>query len=448
MKFDFEWQDAPGVRDPVLAATWARLTLSVDGCLATEAIDLRSSSRRTGVYGSVFPLAEWLVENWWQILYEPSLSSPLPPGRDASPWMRAWVQRHNLLLARDGGALPDLTIVRDGGDIVLQLTPDPASASYARVRFVGKGTFREPPEEFEGAAASFVEAVLARLEEQLSDSELVRDLREAWGAIRSSDAEERELCRSLALMGVDPYDAEEATDSLISLVERSLRKLPESLRTDLLEGADSRSFEANLSWVEEERVGLRADARGASFPTIEPVSAPTAHETGYLTAQRLRSTLLGIPDDQLLPDLVSPFTDRLGWIAGCSKPGVSRAHLDGRDPLDGIVGLDDATSSIVLIKSGSRSPAAERFRLARAAFFPATGNLGVQARLLTKSAAYPQRAARAFAAELLAPAAALAKRVSGRLNDQDLDELAAEFEVSPLLIEHQVENHGLGYVGV
>ena len=58
----------------------------------------------------------------------------------------------------------------------------------------------------------------------------------------------------------------------------------------------------------------------------------------------------------------------------------------------------------------------------------------------------PQRAARAFAAELLAPAAALERRVSGWVNDHDVEQLADEFLVSPQVICHQVENHGLGYV--
>jgi hypothetical protein len=84
--------------------------------------------------------------------------------------------------------------------------------------------------------------------------------------------------------------------------------------------------------------------------------------------------------------------------------------------------------------------------LARAAFFCVTGALGSNARLLTSSVTPPQRAARAFAAELLAPAAALAKRVSGRLNDEDVEDLAAEFAVNPQVLLHQVENHGLGYV--
>ena len=103
MRFEFEWQPAPGVRDDVLAATWARLSLSVGDLYASEAIDLRSDSRRTGIYGSLFPLVEWLVEHWWHLLHEPSPRFPMPGGRAAPPLMRSWVQRHNLLAARDGG---------------------------------------------------------------------------------------------------------------------------------------------------------------------------------------------------------------------------------------------------------------------------------------------------------------------------------------------------------
>jgi len=34
----------------------------------------------------------------------------------------------------------------------------------------------------------------------------------------------------------------------------------------------------------------------------------------------------------------------------------------------------------------------------------------------------------------------------GRLNDEEVENLAAEFSLSPQVILHQVENHGLGYV--
>lgn len=63
IEFRVEWQDAPGVRDPVLARTWCRLTVDVDGQLVSRAIDHRSESLRDGIYGSVLPLCSWMVEN-------------------------------------------------------------------------------------------------------------------------------------------------------------------------------------------------------------------------------------------------------------------------------------------------------------------------------------------------------------------------------------------------
>ena len=214
--------------------------------------------------------------------------------------MRNWVQRHNLLAARDGGALPDLTVARDGEDVLIQWEPDPVSTRPTRVRFVGQGRSRVTPAEFERSAGSFVEAVLARLEEELRDDEEVAQLAEAWHAIRSADATEAELCQALAVMGVAPYDPDEATDPLIETVERSIRVLSDELRADLFEGSDPQSLADNLNWVERERAGLRSAINGAGFPTIGPVTASTAHEIGYVAARRVRSELLDASGDASL----------------------------------------------------------------------------------------------------------------------------------------------------
>jgi len=447
VRFEFEWQEAPGVQDKVLAATWARLSLKVDGLCASEAIALRSNSRRGGIYGSLFPLAEWLVEQWWQLLHEPSPRSPVPGGRAAPRFLRSWIQRHNLLAARDGGALPDLTISRDGDDILLQWEADPtmgATGAPRRVRFVGQGSARVDAAEFEKAVGGFVDAILARLDEQASGNEDVDRLLAAWNEIRSADDAERMLCESLAVMGLDPYDPDEASDALIESVDRCIRDLPAELRADLLEGSDAESFMANLNWVEKERPNLIDVITAPRFPTVALATAPSAHETGYLAARRVRSELLEIPSDDPLPDLSSALVTRLGWTEGCTKRVASGAE---QLRLQGMVGLDAASSAPLLLIADDRGQRAERFRLARAAFFPVTGSLGENARLLTSCVTRPQRAARAFAAELLAPAAALQRRVSGRIHDQDVEQLADEFAVSPLVISHQVENHGLGYVG-
>ena len=70
IRFHVEWHDAPGVRDTVLARTWCRLVIEAGGQLVTEAVHGPSQSLRGGVYGSVFPLCQWIVENWWFLLNE------------------------------------------------------------------------------------------------------------------------------------------------------------------------------------------------------------------------------------------------------------------------------------------------------------------------------------------------------------------------------------------
>ena len=222
MRLEFEWHEAPGVRDKVLAATWARLCLSVGDLCASEAIDRRSESRRTGIYGSLFPLVEWMIEHWWHLLHEPSPRSPVPGGRAAPSLMRGWVQRHNLLAARDGGSLPDLTITRDGDVVFVQWEADPISQTPMRIRFVGQGKAREDAAEFERSLVSFIDSVLVRLGERLQNNEDVERAVEAWSAIRSADSAEVNLCRSLAVMGVDPYDPDEATDAIIGIVQRAI----------------------------------------------------------------------------------------------------------------------------------------------------------------------------------------------------------------------------------
>jgi len=76
LDFVVEWHDAPGVKDAVLAKTWARLEIHISDYQSpphflTQCIRSKVNSVHRGVYSSVFPLAEWVVENWWFLLFEP-----------------------------------------------------------------------------------------------------------------------------------------------------------------------------------------------------------------------------------------------------------------------------------------------------------------------------------------------------------------------------------------
>ncbi|MFU8806888.1 MAG: hypothetical protein ACNA8W_23980, partial [Bradymonadaceae bacterium] len=83
----------------------------------------------------------------------------------------------------------------------------------------------------------------------------------------------------------------------------------------------------------------------------------------------------------------------------------------------------------------------DRFLLSRAAYMWSSqcGD-----RLLTTGTTWHQRASRAFAAQFLAPQDTLAGRIGGlTATDEDVDALAKEFDVSPLVVGHQLENRGI-----
>ena len=439
MRFEVEWLDAPGVRDCVLAASWARLRIDADGLDVTELVHLPSETRRSAVYGPVFPLVEWFIENWWNLLHEPTPTSPLMPGRGAPRWKREWVQRHNLLAAREGTALPDAAFVRDGDDIIIRWDPDPKEQARSRVRFVGSGQVRVDADEFSRQAKSFVEGTLQRLSAVLGENEDMQRAAVAWAAIQSADQEEQDLCRSLALLGLDPYDPDEATDDIVNLITDLSASLPATLRNDLLEGSRPGTLQPAADWTTHSRAGLANGSAKHEYATLTSAWAPSAHQTGYQLARQARAHLLGLDQKQPISDLDGLLVDRLGWDADPLRQGDKLRWLDG------LVGLSKDSEKPVVVDPGSRTGWAKRFLLARSAFFTLTGTVD-QGRLLTRAVTRPQRAARAFAAELLAPAAAIADRVGGLVSQDEVSEVSEEFGVNPLLVQHQLENHGLGSV--
>ncbi len=102
-------------------------------------------------------------------------------------------------------------------------------------------------------------------------------------------------------------------------------------------------------------------------------------------------------------------------------------------------------NGVAAISATMRSKTAQRFLLGRALhhWLFVTDATAPQ-RLLTRGHDWSQAASRAFAAELLAPARALERRLAGRADWERQGELAEELGVNPMVIAHQLQNHGLG----
>ena len=444
LRFDLEWQDAPGVRDPLLRETWSRLEAVAsdaegEACL-TQCLDRKAGSLRRGVYGSTFPLARWVVENWWALVSEGLRSEGAPGGRApaSNPALREWLRRHNLLAARGGFALPDLTLFREGGFLALRSVPDPDDpASPYPIRFVADRGLRIPIDEAEVGLRNLVDAVAGRVADRAPDSGEARSFLADWDAIRTAAGPERRLCEAAAAMGLDPYDPAEVDEGLEALLDGPLAKVAAGLADELVRTTTPPSLALDLAWIEAAKAAVQAGpSRGLSPIAGSPPGSEPAHVAGYRAADRLRAAL-GVSDR--LDDLETIMAECCGWDA---SPVVVPPRDGVASRIHGLVGFDPSGRRRLATPGLATSSASRRFLLARALFL-SVSETSQDEGLLTRSTSWLQRASRAFAAELLAPADALARRVTEGLTDEQVGALAEEFQVSPVLIARQVENHRL-----
>jgi hypothetical protein len=437
LEIHVEWQEAPGVRDPLLARTWARIELRLDGRPMTRYWSDRVSSLRDGVYGSVFPLAEWVANNWWSLLYEGlrhhpsdvSARAERPRASDA----RQWLRRHNLFTCREGMAYPDLTIFRKEDEVVLCWFPDPA-VTTTQGRFIGEGMVAIDRGTVEAALESLVESVLERVGE--SQDESVEALTELWRAVSASrrDRDEAATCQRLAMLGEDPY----ASDEPAALDSAVLDELPSELVQDLLSATTPDALVNDMVSAEVLLGGLPSAAALHGSPPQG--FAPRArgellpYRAGYARASEVREHL-GLSDDQPLCDLEGVIERLMGELVQASPGRPGKTGVEAALQVNG-------AAAISSIERPARSD--QRFLLGRALhhWLYVTKHESPR-RLLTKGHDWLQASSRAFAAELLAPARALSRRLAGGADWERHAELADEFEVSPMVIAHQIANNRL-----
>lgn len=427
-EFRIEWLDAPGVSTPELAATWARYEVWVAGRCASQVETVDGTFRRS-IFGSLYPLAEWIATNWWILVshIRPSAMDPLYwtwPNVRTDPWLR----QHNVRGAGDGMAWPDMTIVMEGSVARVAYTSD-AERSLAPVRFAATASTLVAADDVKQGLAAVVDHVLERLASKgISESRLA----EEWDAVAQTDDEERKFCQTVARLGLDPYSVDQRTAAQVIEIASTL---PPSLVDDFFDSADPAALSAAATWTES---ALEA-ADGASTSANEELSvlydsvARVSDEAGstqkpwtlgYDMARHVRAELGVRGTDSFDPSL---------W--------VGLGEVDA--PASGVQGAAAVRANRCGLVLGSPyiSVSARRFGEARA-----LGRVLArpQQRIFVLSAArgYFERLAGAFAAELLAPAEGIREYLDalGERTDAAFDAVAGRYEVSPLLIQHQYDN--------
>ncbi len=432
IRIETEWVHAEAISGPELSATWASLRIRVNDEVITRIVD-RTDTVRSRVYVPLYPLAESIVTNWWFLLHE--VENP------AKAMDVAFTRRHSLVSAPEGYAFPNLQLTPSGERVRLVWKGE--RRHWSRIEFLDEGEAWIDLDEFRECCRDLVDRVVRRL---LALGIEETFLQEEWAGVQAADHDEAVFCKAAAGLGLDPY-------ALDDEARASVMRLEEALDRDWFGEAiavlDAERLDAQVASIAAVLEAGRSNGISLErLRSIGPLVAGTGAErqvdrpwaSGYALARHARQELdlSGTP----LPataDLATALGEEPQALAG-----VMRATDFGvADLVNGVVTQDENGRPAFAVRSGHES--ARRFQFCRGlAEVLAAPNTDA---LLTQARSDRQQWSRAFAAEFLAPSAALRARVScSTLNEDAVDELAAEFGVSSMLIAHQVQNHGIAEI--
>lgn len=434
LSFDWNWMDAPGVNGPELAATWADLRIKVGTSTITQALDERAKTVREHLYVPLYPMAEWLAVNWWFLTAEPECAIR-HEGTD-------FTRRHSLAVNREGYAYPDLHVFPLGN--VTRLVWHRGTSPWAKVRFLDDGELLIDSAEFREVCGDFLDSVIARLVDFGIEDSL---LQQEWAAVRGADAEETEFCRTAAGLGWDSYAIDDAKrEEVLALADRFGTMLAEAIPA-------LNADRTTDGWMVVEQA-LR-DAQRRNTLSLERISSvrdrisgrgPSARypwQAGQALARELRKELRLDGEPLSTMAALEQALDEEAIDAA-----TQRVPVDGGEAIlvDGLVtcGQDDRPGFAFRPRGWEYG---RRFHFCRAlaeVVWRPSANA-----LLTPAHTERQQRNRAFAAEFLAPSAGLRSRVHrARLDEDDINELAVAFGVSPMMIEHQLENHQIAKLSI
>lgn len=393
-------------------------------------VEASDGTFRRSVFGSLYPLAEWIATNWWVLKQHIR-----PSAVDTRYWawtnVRSypWLRQHNLRAAGDGMPWPNMTLVTEGPVCRLVWRSD-TRRTLGPIRFASSGTaVLRTPDMLERLAA-----VVYHVLERLAEHGLPKTrLAEEWLSVAALDAEELEFCAAVAQLGLDPFSVDDAT---AADVVRIAAALPTDLVNDFFDSAEVSALAEAAKWAQKAvgtaaRAAARAKedlsvflAAAAEYDRDPRASIERPWAIGYTMAHAVRQQLRLAVTDQF---------DTSPWV------GVSVVSAPSRG-IRGVAAVRSAKCGLVF--GGSPvSVQTSRFRQAQA-IGRVVAHPDRETFLLSSAHGHAEKVARAFAAELLAPAAGIHELLLGIDDEPDsaLERVARDFNVSPLVVRHQYDN--------
>jgi len=385
--------------------TFCDLELQVRGCNVLEVTDKRSRSTRESVRVSAYPLACWLAENFFRLLYEPTKKKR----KQSLPFMMA----HDLPLIGYGYVWPKLRIFGDGRGVSFcfenstreDLSPITIRSSVPE-EWVGVSEARS-------AIDGFVDTVLMRLKDCEIEDEYLPSL---WKSVLEErvNAQVFGVRRIEALLGLEPDMDPQIVEKWDGLEEEIGNAVLDLAGVVTLDDA-----EHTLRLLENQEPMERGElTRVAS--ELGPLSDAVAWQFGKNAAIRVREIMQNEEDN--LSEI--PFLPESLMTA---KMTASRT--------------DENSFRMVMRQSHNKTQRFERARMLGDLLLFPSENFSV----VSQAHTYRQKAQRSFAAEFLLPTLAL-KRIAAEgcdfQDDETIMRIAEDFSVSERVVSRQLENRG------
>ena len=424
LRFELEWMP-PFEEDSAEGLTFSALKVCLGDCTITEVEDLLAQTLRDEIFVSAYPLARFMAENWWRLRWEPATARV-----DA-----AWRLRHCLAAVGDGYSWPNLELASDGETIHARMSAGSAS-DVAQIRYVSSMAQGIAADEFERSVDQLLDTVTGRLD---AVGYRARDLLGLVDELRAerSDPELTRWRRLEALAGYDPDEAPEAfmTDLLGEMNAigwPSLQELAASSRDqavqDLAALRDALNQRGTRFDIEE-----LDQLRGAAVVNVAEAARPPWLR-GVETARRARQHL------GLNGEFVS--SPRLAEIFGIPEDLLETGEPTHAPFSASLHSEEEGLNQLVLNRRLGTSRRFAVCRLLGDRLYSTDGEDRLSA--ATEAGTARQKFQRGFAQELLCPFEAL-KDVLGSdsPSDDDLDNAAQHFQVSPLLIRTTLVNRNM-----
>jgi len=429
--FDYEWEDPQEAKGAELRATWARLSIKADDIPITQVYDYDSRSVRASVYCPLYPLAEWIATNWWFLFYE--LDNKRLSRHET------YRTRHNLMWAGEGYALPSLNIQPTEKYIILQW--DKANLPRNGVEFIQEGTAYLQKKYAEEQFTNFINGIILRLE-----SEGVRKslLQEEWISINSLNRSEQNFCQMSAALGLDPFDINEQEErSLLHAAE----VLPRTIFEDFLLSTKPTSIDSDVDFMTRYLTHFSnlhcpvSDLEQIKTNVFISYNSSTSWEEGHQLAKNMREKL-GVVNAifRSIDDIGDLFR-----IPNFTSQAIAFPDNTNPDLFDALVTFSShQCPGFIINRTHQKS---RLFTFCRALCEYMTGREALPA-MVSATDSERQKRNRAFAAEFLAPSALIQQKLGDAtiVDDDDIEELATDFNVSEFVIKHQIENHSLARI--